>query len=141
MLDAPVSGGPAGAESGALALWVGGEKEIFERNLDLLRIIGSSPRHVGAIGSGTVTKLVHNLTGYMFQLTFAETFSLGVKAGVDPLELWEAMHLGMVGKGSPLNMLTKQFLPGKYEQPSFRLKGGTRTSAWPPPWPASWASR
>ena len=56
---------------------------------------------MGAIGSGTVTKLVHNLTGYMFQLTFAETFSLGVKAGVDPLELWEAMRLGMVGKGSP----------------------------------------
>jgi len=124
MLDAPISGGPAGAASGELAIWVGGEKEVFERNLDLLHIVAKSPRYVGAIGAGTITKLVHNLTGYMFQLTFAETFSLGVKAGVDPLDLWEALHLGLVGKGSPLNMLTKQFLPGKYDQPSFRLKGG-----------------
>jgi 3-hydroxyisobutyrate dehydrogenase len=123
MLDAPVSGGPAGAASGELALWVGGDKEAFERNLHLLQILGKSPRYVGAIGAGTVTKLAHNLTGYMFMLTFAETFSMAVKAGVDPLELWEAMRLGMVGKGSPLNMLTNQFLPGKFETPAFALRG------------------
>ncbi|HSV83273.1 MAG TPA: NAD(P)-dependent oxidoreductase [Ramlibacter sp.] len=122
VLDAPISGGPAGAASGDLALWIGGDAAVYERHLELLRIVGKSPRRVGDIGAGTVAKLVHNLTGYLFLASFAETFSMGVKAGVDPLELWEAMRLGMVGRGSPLNMLVNQFLPGKYEPPAFALK-------------------
>ena len=40
----------------------------------------------------------------------------------DPLELWKAMRLGLVGKGSPMDMLVKQFLPGVYEPPAFALK-------------------
>jgi 3-hydroxyisobutyrate dehydrogenase len=122
MLDAPVSGGPAGAASGDLALWVGGDKTVYERHLSLLRAIGNAPRHVGPIGAGTVTKLTHNMMGYMIMLSMAETFSMAVKAGVDPLELWTALRLGAVGRTSPLNMLTNQFLPGKYETPAFALK-------------------
>jgi len=122
MLDAPISGGPAGAASGQLAFWVGGDKDVYERHLNLLLAIGNAPRHVGDIGAGTVTKLAHNLSGYMIMMSLAETFSMAVKAGVDPLELWEAMKLGLVGKGSPLNMLTNQFLPGKYEPAAFALK-------------------
>jgi 3-hydroxyisobutyrate dehydrogenase len=44
------------------------------------------------------------------------------KAGVDPLDLWEALRLGVVGKQSPLMMLTKQFLPGEFETAAFALK-------------------
>lgn len=124
MLDAPVSGGPAGAASGDLALWVGGDREVYERHLDLLGKIGDKVRHVGPIGAGTVAKLVNNMAGYMILETMAEVFSLGVKAGVDPLDLWEALRLGVVGKQSPLFMLTNQFLPGKYETPAFALKLG-----------------
>lgn len=122
MLDAPVSGGPAGAASGELALWVGGDKTVFEQHLALLRAIGNQPSHVGVIGAGTVAKLAHNLLGYMFLESMAEVFSLAVKAGMDPLDLWEAMRLGLVGRGSPMNMLVNQFLPGKYEPPAFALK-------------------
>jgi 3-hydroxyisobutyrate dehydrogenase len=122
MLDAPISGGPAGAASGDLALWIGGDKVVYERHLDLLRKFSDKQRHVGEIGAGTVAKLVHNMAGYMILETMAEVFSLGVKAGVDPLDLWEALRLGMVGKQSPLFMLTKQFLPGEYETPAFALK-------------------
>ena len=122
MLDAPVSGGPAGATSGDLVLWVGGDREIYDRHLNLLQAIGNMPRHVGPIGSGTVTKLTHNLLGYMILLSLAETFSMAVKAGVDALELWESLRLGLVCKRSPLDMLTNQFLPGKYEPPAFALK-------------------
>jgi 3-hydroxyisobutyrate dehydrogenase len=122
MLDAPVSGGPAGAASGDLALLVGGDKAIYERHVDLLRKIGDKPHRVGAIGAGTVAKLAHNMAGYMILETMAEVFSVAVKAGVDPLDLWQAMRLGMVGKQSPLFMLTNQFLPGKYETPAFALK-------------------
>jgi 3-hydroxyisobutyrate dehydrogenase len=121
-LEAPVSGGPAGAASGDLVIWVGGDREVYERHLGLLSTIASHPRHVGAMGTGTVTKLVHNLTGYMILATLAETFSLGVKAGAEPLELWQAMRLGLVGKRSPLDMLINQFLPGTYEPPAFALQ-------------------
>lgn len=121
MLDAPVSGGPAGAASGDLALWIGGDRRVFDQHLGLLRAIGDKASHVGAIGAGTIAKLAHNALGYMFLASMAEVFSLAVKAGMDPLDLWEAMKLGMVGKGSPMNMLVNQFLPGKYEPPAFAL--------------------
>jgi 3-hydroxyisobutyrate dehydrogenase len=122
MLDAPISGGPAGAASGDLALWVGGDREVFDRHLDLLKTVGKTPRHVGDIGAGTVTKLSHNVLGYMIMESLAEVFSLATKAGVDPLELWEALRLGLVGKASPLELLVKQFLPNTYEPPAFALR-------------------
>ena len=122
MLDAPVSGGPAGAASGDLVLWVGGDKEKFEQHFETLRTIGKSASYVGPIGAGTVTKLAHNMLGYTILLAQAEVFSMAVKAGVDPLDLWEALRLGLAGKGSPLDMLKNQFLPGKYEPPAFALK-------------------
>lgn len=122
MLDAPVSGGPAGAASGDLALWIGGDQEVYDRHVDLIRKFADKPRRVGAIGAGTVAKLAHNMAGYMILLTMAEIFTVGVKAGVEPLELWESLRLGMVGKQSPLFMLTNQFLPGKFETPAFMLK-------------------
>ncbi len=122
MLDAPVSGGPAGAQSGDMAFWVGGDQETYERFLPVLKAMGDKPRRVGEIGMGTVVKLVNNVTGPMFLLAMSEAFSVGVKAGVDPLELWDALRLGVLGKGSALNMLTKQFLPGQFDPPAFALK-------------------
>lgn len=122
MLDAPVSGGPAGAASGDLALWIGGDKEVYERYTELLGSFGDKASYVGPIGAGTVAKLSHNMLGYMFLASMAEVFTMGTKAGLDPLDLWEAMWLGMVGKGSPMNMLVNQFLPGNFETPAFALK-------------------
>lgn len=122
MLDAPVSGGPAGAAARDLVVWVGGDRDTFDRHLGLLQTLARAPRHVGPIGSGTVTKLVHNTIGYTIMLSLAEGFSVAVRAGLDPLELWEALRLGMACKGSPLDMLVKQFLPANYEPPAFALK-------------------
>jgi 3-hydroxyisobutyrate dehydrogenase len=122
MLDAPVSGGPAGAASRELAIWVGGPRHVYDDHLNLLQAMSNAPRHVGAIGSGTVAKLTHNMLGYMIMLSLSETFSMAVKAGVDPLDLWETLKDGAVGRTSPLNLLTKQFLPGKYEPAAFALK-------------------
>lgn len=66
-----------------------------------------------------MTKLAHNLLGYTIMEAQAEAFSLAVKAGLDPLDFWEALRLGMVGRQSPLFMLTEQFLPGVYDRPAF----------------------
>ena len=85
MLDSPVSGGPAGAKSGKLAMWVSGDKTVFDRHKPVLDAIGDQAMYVGPIGAGTVAKLVHNTAGYAILAALAEVFTLGVKAGVEPL--------------------------------------------------------
>src|SRR6185503_8355574 len=98
LLDAPVSGGPKGAQSGKLALWVGGEQAIYDRHLPLLKAIGDQPLYVGPIGAGTIAKLVHNCTSFAMQAILAEVMTLGVKAGVEPLALFKAVRQGATGR-------------------------------------------
>jgi 3-hydroxyisobutyrate dehydrogenase-like beta-hydroxyacid dehydrogenase len=121
MLDAPVSGGPHGAKSGRLAIWVGGDKAVFDRCKPVLDAIGDAARHVGPIGAGSVSKLVHNCAGYIVTCGLAEVFTMGVKAGVDPLAIWEAVRQGAVGRRGGFDGLTDQFLPGTYDPPAFAL--------------------
>lgn len=121
MLDAPVSGGPAGAATGNLVLWIGGERAVFDAHVPLLSRF-STPHYVGLIGAGTVTKLAHNMLGYAVMEAQAEAFSLAVKAGLDPMDFWQALRLGIVGKQSPLMMLVQQFLPNDYDKPAFALR-------------------
>ena len=80
------------------------------------------PYYVGPIGAGCVTKLVHNCAGYTIQAALAEVFTLGVKAGVDPLALWQSVRQGAVGRGRTFDRLLGQFLPGVFEPPSFALR-------------------
>jgi 3-hydroxyisobutyrate dehydrogenase len=122
MLDAPVSGGPQGAASRKLAIWVGGEKAAFDRHKDTLDAIGDQARYIGPIGSATVAKLVHNMSGYAVVCALAETFAMGVKAGVEPLALWEAVRQGAGGRRYTFDGLIDQFLPGIYDPPAFSLK-------------------
>jgi 3-hydroxyisobutyrate dehydrogenase len=122
MLDAPVSGGPAGAASRKLAIWVGGDEKVFMQHKAVLDAIGDKPAYIGPIGSATVAKLVHNMSGYAVICALAETFTMGVKAGVDPLALWRAVREGAVGRRFTFDALVDQFLPGKYDPPAFALK-------------------
>ena len=120
-LDAPVSGGPDGARSGRLAIWIGGDKPTFERFLPVLNSISDQPAHVGPIGAGSVAKLVHNCSGYIFQTALAETFTMGVKAGVDAEALWRAVRQGALGRRRGFDTLARNFLPGRFDPPDFAL--------------------
>jgi 3-hydroxyisobutyrate dehydrogenase len=122
MLDAPVSGGPQGAASGKLAIWVGGEQAAFDRHKAVLDAIGDKAAYIGPIGAATVAKLVHNMSGYAIVCALAETFALGVKAGVEPLALWNAVRQGAAGRRFTFDALIDQFLPGNYDPPAFALK-------------------
>ena len=122
MLDAPVSGGPKGAASGRLALWVGGDEQIFNRHKKVLDAIGDQARYIGPIGAGSVAKLVHNCAGYAVQCVMAEVFTMGVKAGVEPLALWEAVRQGAGGRRRTFDALADHFLPNKYDPPDFALR-------------------
>jgi len=122
MLDAPVSGGPRGAKSGKLAIWVGGERELFDRHKPLLDAMADQARYIGPIGAGSVAKLVHNCAGYAIQTVLAEVFTLGVKGGVEPLALFEAVRQGVLGRRRTFDGLIDQFLPGSYEPAAFALR-------------------
>jgi 3-hydroxyisobutyrate dehydrogenase len=122
MLDAPVSGGPTGASSRKLAIWVGGDEGAFKAHKAVLDAMGDKAGYIGAIGSATVAKLVHNMSGYAVVCALAETFAMGVKAGVEPLALWQAVRQGAAGRRFTFDALIDQFLPGTYDPPAFSLK-------------------
>ncbi len=122
LLDSPVSGGPAGAASGKMAIWVGGDKAVFEKYRHVLDAAGDQVAYIGPIGSASVAKLVHNLSGYMIQTALAEAFTMGVKAGVDPITLWRAVRNGVTGRRRTFDGLADHFLPDVYDPPKFALK-------------------
>ncbi len=122
VLDAPVSGGPKGAKSRKLALWIGGDREVYDRFKPVLDAIGDQPYYVGPIGAGSVAKLVHNCAGYAVQTALAEVFTMGVKGGVDALTLWKAVRQGAGGRRRTFDGLADQFLPGVFDPPAFSLR-------------------
>lgn len=122
LLDAPVSGGPKGAKTRTLAIWVGGDQTLYSRFEPVLRDIGNQPAYIGDIGVASVAKLVHNCAGYAIQTALAEVFTMGVKGGVDPLVLWRVVRQGFVGRARVFDRLADQFLPAVFDPPNFRLR-------------------
>ena len=102
VLDAPVGGGPDGAKSGKMAIWVGGDEATFDKYKSVLDSMGDAARYIGPIGTGSITaKLVHNLSGYILGSALAETFTMGVKAGLEP----DALGSGSTRRiGTPANI-------------------------------------
>ena len=122
LFDAPVSGGPRGAATGKLAIWCGGDEDVFDKWKPVLDMIGDAAKYIGPVGAGSVAKLVHNCFGYIATAAAAEVFSMGVKAGIEPLAIWEAVRQGAIGRRGAFDSLTDQFLPNKYEPAAFALR-------------------
>lgn len=121
-MDAPVSGGPAGAASGKLAVWIGGPKAAFDTVKPLLDAMSDSPRYIGESGAGTIAKLVHNLASAALNQLLAETMTIGVKAGLDPLSLFEAVRGGALGRMRTFDPIARRWLTGTIDTPSFALE-------------------
>jgi 3-hydroxyisobutyrate dehydrogenase len=120
-LDAPVSGGAEGAASGKLAVWVGGDEALFNRYRSVLDAFSDEARYIGPIGAGTVAKLVHNISSFVIQTAIAEAFTMGVKAGVPPLDLWAAVRQGVTGRARTYDRFMPGFLDGIFDPPNFAL--------------------
>jgi len=123
-LDAPVSGGQAGAENGALTIMVGGDETSFARSKQVLEIYAKSVRLMGPTGSGQLTKAVNQiciagiLQGLSEGLHFAEKAGLDIKAVVDVIskgaaQSWqmenrsETMAAGKFDYGFAVNWMRK----------------------------------
>jgi 3-hydroxyisobutyrate dehydrogenase len=115
-LDAPVSGGWREAETGALVIIVGGDREAFDRIRDVLAVLGPAVHYAGPSGAGNVVKLVNNVMSMGNVLVAAEAFVLGVRAGMEPQRLLEILRTSAgrsyhFEKRFP-NILARNFAPG-----------------------------
>lgn len=122
VLDAPISGGKSGAATRNLAVMVGGDREIFDRVKPILDAIGDKVFYAGAIGAGSVAKLVHNMIGHGVRQAIAEGLTLGVKAGVEADALWECVRRGSLGRMNSLHEgVPRTTFRDTYEPASFAL--------------------
>lgn len=92
MIDAPVSGGTAGAAAGTLSFIVGGPKEYLEKARPVLSAMGKNIFHAGDAGAGQVAKICNNMLLAIHMTGTAEAINLGVANGLDPNVLSEIMN-------------------------------------------------
>jgi 2-hydroxy-3-oxopropionate reductase len=95
MLDAPVSGGPMGAEQATLSIMAGGKPEVFERIKPLFACMGKTITHVGGIGAGQVTKACNQLALLVATQGVAESLHLAASLGADPGKVRDVMLAGV----------------------------------------------
>jgi 3-hydroxyisobutyrate dehydrogenase len=94
MVDAPVSGGSEGARLGTLTIFVGGVEGDVQRARPVLEAIGRTITHLGDLGSGQAAKAINQVVIAGVYLGVAEGIVLGMKAGLDPYKLVEALSAG-----------------------------------------------
>jgi 3-hydroxyisobutyrate dehydrogenase-like beta-hydroxyacid dehydrogenase len=115
-VDAPVSGGPEGAEAGSLAIMVGGSITHVATTRAILEILGGSVVHVGDAGAGHTTKIVNQLITGLAIEAVAEGLTLAEKAGLDPALVQQALTGGFADSrvlqlhGS--RMIARDYTPG-----------------------------
>lgn len=100
MLDAPVSGGTAGAAAGTLTFMIGGEAEVLEQARPIFNAMGKNIFHAGPDGAGQVAKVCNNQLLAVHMIGTAEAMALGVANGLDPAILAEIMRQSSGGNWS-----------------------------------------
>lgn len=90
-IDAPVSGGVAGATMGTLSFMVGGNKKAYQTALPILEVMGKNIFHAGDVGAGQVAKVCNNMLLSVLMVGTSEAIQLGIANGLDPKVLSEIM--------------------------------------------------
>jgi len=106
-VDAPVSGGPAGAEAGTLTVMVGGQQHVYERTLPVFECYGKNIRLCGPVGAGQAIKLVNQLLVAIHTAAGAEAVVFGVKLGADPQVMLEMLGTSFGGSQMLLRNLPR----------------------------------
>ena len=114
-LDAPVSGGPAGAAAGSMAMMVGGDAAALERATPILQHLTARLLHIGPSGAGQVAKLVNNLLVASHLVTAGEALRLGAAAGVAPEALLPVLN-GASGRSAVTEVnWPRWIIPGTFD--------------------------
>ena len=119
-LECPVSGGVSGARAATLAIMVGGDPEILARVRPVLRAIGPNIFHVGPVGAGNTVKAINNMMACVNSLAMMEGVVLGVKAGLDPMTIYEVVKASS-GGSKALERIVTALIPRNFE-PGFKVR-------------------
>jgi 3-hydroxyisobutyrate dehydrogenase-like beta-hydroxyacid dehydrogenase len=116
MLDAPVTGGPAGAQAATLTIMVGGDASVLDEMRPVLDRLGRQVVHMGGHGAGQIAKACNQLALLVNAEGVAEALALGARCGLDPVTLRQAL-LGGIAASRVLDvfgerMAQRQFTPG-----------------------------
>jgi len=115
-LDAPVTGGTTGAESGTLTFLVGGKADVYKRCLPLFKAMGKEVFHMGGNGMGSYAKLCNQICVGLNLLGTCEALMLARRAGLDPDKTIEALSTGAANSWQLANfgpkMVRRDFKPG-----------------------------
>lgn len=114
MLDAPVSGGPMGAEQATLSIMVGGKPDVFERVRPLFQCLGRTIVYMGDHGAGQVTKACNQLALLVTAQGVAEALSLAKRCGLDPGKVREVM-MGGVAASRVLELFGRRMVERNFE--------------------------
>lgn len=120
-VDAPVSGGTAGAESGSLAIMAGGRGEDIERVRPVLAHLGQRLTHMGDVGAGQVTKACNQMIVACNALVIAEVVALAERSGVDAGLIAPALAGGFADS-KPLQILAPQMANSEFEPVKWRVR-------------------
>ncbi|SFP79619.1 NAD(P)-dependent oxidoreductase [Salibacterium halotolerans] len=119
-LDAPVSGGTAGAEAGTLAIMCGGEEDAFEKARPLFDVLGASITHTGPAGSGTKVKLINQYMVGMHTAAVAEALHLADESGIDKDMLYDVLS-NSFAQSKIFDRHYPDFIAADREEPGFAL--------------------
>ncbi len=119
-LDAPVSGGQVGAESGSVSFMVGGSEKAFQRALPLFEVMGKNVVRIGEAGAGQTTKACNQIIVGMTIQAVAEAFVLAKKAGIDLKKMREAL-LGGFAQSRILDLHGQRIIDQNFD-PGFKIK-------------------
>ena len=119
MLEAPVSGGTPRAEDGTIVIMVGGDEAVFEAQRPLLASFSSEVIHMGAVGFGSVAKLINNQLAFSNMAAAAEALAIGAMSGIDLRKL-DQVILNASGYSSAYKSLATKAFAGSF-QPTFAL--------------------
>jgi 3-hydroxyisobutyrate dehydrogenase len=120
VVDAPVSGGAAGAEKGTLTIMIGGSADVVEKITPVLSSIGKKINHVGEIGAGDTVKAVNNLLLGANMVAVAEALVLGKKAGLDADTMYDIISKSSGGSYALTAKYENYIAKGNFE-PGFMI--------------------
>ncbi|PPR09072.1 MAG: 2-(hydroxymethyl)glutarate dehydrogenase [Alphaproteobacteria bacterium MarineAlpha11_Bin1] len=116
LIDAPVSGGVAGAEAGTIAIMIGAPADVFENVKPHLEAISPNIFHAGDIGAGHSMKLINNMISSCIRLATFEGLALATKIGIEPMRFSEILAKGSARGYIADTTLPTHIIPGRVEQ-------------------------
>lgn len=127
VIDCPVSGGPNEAANGTMVLICGGDEGAMKRAEPVLKLLGSTWKHTGPVGTAKAVKLVNNMMSMGNVLIAAEAFAMGTAAGVEPAKLFEVLSEAG-GRSFHFQKRFPNALKGDY-RPGFKMELGEKDLA------------